>query len=123
MCIVHREVVDLVTSQSLQINRYGLVVTHPAVVLYKRYIVTSRSMVEMWSNFQSIRFVNGHVRVLGRTGKLRTRMCAGGSEICTAASTTKLCMTTWSFVVAAHANLPNSDNESASAALSERECT
>ena len=28
--------VHLVTSQSLQINRYGLVVTHPAVVLYKR---------------------------------------------------------------------------------------
>jgi hypothetical protein len=26
----------MVTSQSLQINRYGLVVTHPAVVLYKR---------------------------------------------------------------------------------------
>ena len=42
-------------------------------------------MVEMWSNFQSIRFVNGHVRILGRRGKLRTRMCAGGSEICTAA--------------------------------------
>ena len=42
-------------------------------------------MVEMWSNFQSIRFVNEHVRILGRRGKLRTRMCAGGSEICTAA--------------------------------------
>ena len=42
-------------------------------------------MVEMWSNVQSIRFVNEHVRILGRRGKLRTRMCAGGSEICTAA--------------------------------------
>ena len=42
-------------------------------------------MVEMWSNFQSIRFLNEHVRILGKTGKLRTRMCAGGSELCTAA--------------------------------------
>jgi len=42
-------------------------------------------MVEMWSNFQSIRFVNEHVRILGRIGQLRTRMCAGGSIICTAA--------------------------------------
>jgi len=39
----------------------------------------------MWSNFQSIRFVNEHVRIFGRRRKLRTRMCAGGSEICMAA--------------------------------------
>ena len=27
---------EIITAQSFQINRYGLVVTHPAVVLYRR---------------------------------------------------------------------------------------
>lgn len=42
-------------------------------------------MTEMWSNFQFIRFVNEHVTVLGRKWGLRTRLCAGGNKICTAA--------------------------------------
>ena len=58
----------MVTAQSFQITRYELVVTHPAAVLY----VTSQSMVEMWLNFQPIRFVNEHVRILGGIGQINT---------------------------------------------------
>ena len=56
-----------------------------AIQTYRRQNVKSRSMVEMWSNFQSIRLVNEHARILGRRGKSCTQVCAGGSEICTAA--------------------------------------